>query len=620
MSEEFSTIRSFYTNKGVFITGATGFLGKVLLEKVLRSLPVDQVFILVRGKKDETPAQRVESLLAGPLFDRLRKEKPDFVSKITPVIGDIMHPHFGLSQKDLNLLRSRASIAIHCAATVSFNEKLRLALQMNVVAVQRLVAICKSFQKLDAIVHVSTAYANCDRLRILEQVYPPCVDPYKLIEATTWLDDDQLEGLTSSLLGRRPNTYTMTKSLGEYVLCREGQNLPVSIFRPSIVGATYNEPLPGWQDNLNGPGGLYLACGKGVLRVMKGDVNAKADIIPVDFCANMLIAIAWRTARLYYERKQQELFESSLHTSLPSSSSSSSSTSSTSSTSNKKNNNHDSLILVHAPKQSESLINIPSALHLSEGSEGSEETGLELSISKSNGSGDENDVPLESHALVYHCTSGDINPLYWRYNNIVVAAAFHNYPLEKVFRRPNFAHVNNERVFQFWNVVSHVIPAYLADFASVLSGQRPRMRKIYGKLEKLMDAYNFFTTRDWSWEQRNSLAVLAELPPSELELFNFDVKTLNWKSYLEMYAIGIKKFILKEDMSRINIARQQHRRLRAVRVLCTISILFFVLRVIFRFLRNRGFVKGSWTMIMNPFSFIMLSMKTQALQLAGKSY
>lgn len=54
----------YYSDKAVFITGATGFMGKCLLEKILRSLPdVTQVMILVRPKKGKSMQERIDSLL-----------------------------------------------------------------------------------------------------------------------------------------------------------------------------------------------------------------------------------------------------------------------------------------------------------------------------------------------------------------------------------------------------------------------------------------------------------------------------------------------------------------------------------------------------------------------------
>lgn len=38
--------------------------------------------------------------------------------------------------------------------------------------------------------------------------------------------------------------------------------------------------------------------GKGVLRILEGDVNKVADIVPIDYCVNMLIAITWYTQQV----------------------------------------------------------------------------------------------------------------------------------------------------------------------------------------------------------------------------------------------------------------------------------------------------------------------------------
>ena len=59
-----SDIEEFYAGKTVFITGGTGFLGKVLMEKLLRSCPrVERVYLLVRSKKNVAPKQRIDDLL-----------------------------------------------------------------------------------------------------------------------------------------------------------------------------------------------------------------------------------------------------------------------------------------------------------------------------------------------------------------------------------------------------------------------------------------------------------------------------------------------------------------------------------------------------------------------------
>lgn len=56
-------IENFYRNKSIFITGATGFLGKVLIEKLLRSCPfIEKIYILVRPKRGIDSSKRLDEL------------------------------------------------------------------------------------------------------------------------------------------------------------------------------------------------------------------------------------------------------------------------------------------------------------------------------------------------------------------------------------------------------------------------------------------------------------------------------------------------------------------------------------------------------------------------------
>lgn len=62
---DWPNITDFYANKDVLITGATGFLGKCLVEKLLRSIPnIGHVMILIRPKKGKSVKERVESIIA----------------------------------------------------------------------------------------------------------------------------------------------------------------------------------------------------------------------------------------------------------------------------------------------------------------------------------------------------------------------------------------------------------------------------------------------------------------------------------------------------------------------------------------------------------------------------
>jgi fatty acyl-CoA reductase len=61
-------VSEFYGGKTVFITGGTGFMGKVLLEKLLRSCPgVSKIYLLIRPKKGQDAHERLKLLLCSPV-------------------------------------------------------------------------------------------------------------------------------------------------------------------------------------------------------------------------------------------------------------------------------------------------------------------------------------------------------------------------------------------------------------------------------------------------------------------------------------------------------------------------------------------------------------------------
>ncbi|XP_041852895.1 fatty acyl-CoA reductase 1 isoform X2 [Melanotaenia boesemani] len=287
-------IPEYYAGKNVLISGATGFMGKVLLEKLLRSCPeIGAVYVMVRSKAGQSPQARVADMTNCKLFERLQSEQPDFAEKIIAVKSDLTYPELDLSKEDQSVLAENVNIVFHCAATIRFNEPLKDAMQLNVLATQKMLALAHRMKHLDIFIHISTAYAHCDREVIEEVVYPPPVDYRKLIDTLGWMDDDLVSALTPKLIGERPNTYTYTKALAEYLVQQEAGDLNVAIVRPSIVGASWKEPFPGWIDNFNGPSGIFIAAGKGILRTMRASNDAVADLVPVDVVINAMLAAAW---------------------------------------------------------------------------------------------------------------------------------------------------------------------------------------------------------------------------------------------------------------------------------------------------------------------------------------
>ncbi|XP_075159063.1 fatty acyl-CoA reductase wat-like [Haematobia irritans] len=290
------SISQFYKDKDIFITGGTGFIGKVLIEKILRSLPhIGKVYVLIRAKHKKDCNERLNEILALPLFRRVRAEQPQSLEKIYAISGDCQEIGLGISSCDLKKIQNVAVI-FHVAATVRFDEKFKTSILLNTRGTHELVKIAQDLTQLQAFMHVSTTYAHPQKDIVDEMFYFPDVDWRNVIKMAETFDAETLNILFPKFATNHPNTYTFTKCLAEHIIYDYRHKLPGSIFRPSIVVSSHEEPFPGWIDNINGPIGMLVACGTGIMRTEYADPNVVPDIIPVDMCSNSLLVSAYKIA------------------------------------------------------------------------------------------------------------------------------------------------------------------------------------------------------------------------------------------------------------------------------------------------------------------------------------
>lgn len=176
--------------------------------------------------------------------------------KIVPISGDVSKLNCGLSEDDLQLLKSNVNIIFHCAATVRFDDPLQQAILTNTRGTRE---ICKlaleminlkvhdniSFSSndkfqvssyiLQIMVYVSTAYSNMDKRIVDEVIYPPPAEWKEMITMCEETDPTLINAICSKLLQGYPNTYVFAKALSEQVvndMCQD--KIPTLILRPSI--------------------------------------------------------------------------------------------------------------------------------------------------------------------------------------------------------------------------------------------------------------------------------------------------------------------------------------------------------------------------------------------------
>jgi len=197
MELENMRIADFYKDRSIFITGSTGFMGKILVEKLLSACPdVHKIYLLMRPLSGRDVQSRLQVLIDNQVFDGMRMKRPEALKKLVAVSGDITVEKLGLSALDRQMLIDNVSVVFHSAARVRFDFDLKVAIEMNIVGLQRVADLARQIKRLDVMLHVSTTYINLDKDEITEEVYPTSVDPLKLVDFLQSLSEDQLKGIT----------------------------------------------------------------------------------------------------------------------------------------------------------------------------------------------------------------------------------------------------------------------------------------------------------------------------------------------------------------------------------------------------------------------------------------
>jgi long-chain acyl-CoA synthetase len=294
--------------KRVFITGATGFLGRVLVEKILWSVPdVGTLRLLIRADRERGADERLrQDVFGAALMDRLRARHGDawdawIASRVEAVPGDLGDDRFGLDPAAYAALCGSIDMVVASAATVTFDERLDRSLSLNTRGAGRTLALARDAGNVP-LLHVSTCFVSGQREGVVPErvLAPPRGGAFDLSHTLRELDElcgslseaRQLVEAGAAQAARYGFTdvYTLTKSLGEQLLARDRGAVPVTIVRPATVESALREPMPGWIDAIKVTDPLLVAYGRGRTREFPGDAATQLDIIPVDHVVNAMLA------------------------------------------------------------------------------------------------------------------------------------------------------------------------------------------------------------------------------------------------------------------------------------------------------------------------------------------
>ncbi|MEY2411995.1 MAG: hypothetical protein QOD84_601 [Acidobacteriaceae bacterium] len=369
------SVRSAFDGKHVMLIGVTGFIGKVWLANTLMDLPqIGRIYLLIRRQKSNPARQRFERMLEDspvfdPLYERLGNDLGQFIRDHVEVVeGDVGQAELGISSEVLAGLRKNLDLVINSSGLTDFNPDLRDALLTNVDAAMNVVEFVRNSDHA-ALLHLSTCYVAGTRDGRVGETLRPNYTPagvrnfdaeeeWKALhqvvreaeaKATSsevtqelrrqalgkehaaknlqgaalenqirknrfrWLREHLTEaGKKRALELGWPNTYTLTKSLAESLICKHGSSLPIAVVRPAIVETSVAKPFVGWNEGINTSASLSYLLGT-YFRQLPSKERKRLDIIPVDsVCAGMTLIGA-----ALMERRHDALYQLATSVSNP---------------------------------------------------------------------------------------------------------------------------------------------------------------------------------------------------------------------------------------------------------------------------------------------------------------
>jgi len=328
---ENSLTRSLINGKRLLITGTTGFLGKVVLEKIIRDIPeVAGVTLLIRGSKKFSNAENRfnAEILNSSIFDHLRETNPDAFTlfceqKIHCISGEITEHNFGLADEEYAQLTGKIDVVINSAASVNFHEELDKALLINTYCLNNIADFAFSAGDIP-VVQVSTCYVNGYNDGVIREDISKPAGKQLSIDENGYYDVDsvfadlngKIQGLKSSVpdterqiellteLGLKEanaygwgDTYTFTKWLGEQLILKRMLGKTLTIVRPSVIESCWEAPKPGWIEGVKVTDAILLAYAREKVSFFPARKAGTVDIIPVDLVSNSILLSVAETLR-----------------------------------------------------------------------------------------------------------------------------------------------------------------------------------------------------------------------------------------------------------------------------------------------------------------------------------
>ncbi|CAH0712993.1 unnamed protein product, partial [Brenthis ino] len=166
-----------------------------------------------------------------------------------------------------------------------------------------------------------------------------------------------------------------------------------------------------------------------------------------------------------------------------------------------------------------------------------------------------------SHIPIYNFVSGAQNPITWgKFIEYNMKYGLHN-PTMKAVWYYGLNPTNNYYLFLFYDFFLHFMPALLIDLFCTLIGKRRAMLKFYAKVTKLAKILFYFSTQDWKFSDNGVREMWKSLSAQDQAVFPFSMAEMSWDYMAETFLLGLRVYLVKDDLSTMPEARKKWNRL-----------------------------------------------------------